>query len=106
MYLTYLANTFSAEMLADFDSDLKVRKVRKEDLPENLESAVANEDIARILGIPARKVGLSLGPKDKVYVARLVGGYLKPGSITIPEGTRIEYFSIEVFEPNYLNFEQ
>ena len=80
----FLCNAFSLQMLQEFPTTVTFEEVTE--LPENLESAVGHQDTANVLGVPMRRVNVTLKKGDEFLVAQLQGGRLPEGSTTLPEG--------------------
>ncbi|MDR1685207.1 MAG: DUF1874 domain-containing protein [Desulfovibrio sp.] len=90
----YLLNAFSMQMLADFPASIAVEDVPA--LPEGLESAVGHADTAAVLGVPCRRVNVTLRKGDVAYVAQLQGGRLPEGATTLPAGFSFRFLRITV----------
>ena len=80
----FLCNAFSLQMLQEFPATVTFEEVTE--LPENLESAVGHQDTANVLGVPMRRVNVTLKKGDEFFVAQLQEGRLPEGSTTLPEG--------------------
>lgn len=98
---SYLGNAFSLQMIS---LDLwragyqpKVTLVDRPDLTA-LTSVVGHADTAKVLGVDANRVSVSLQPGDVLYVAQLMGGRLPEGSTTLPEGFHFEFFKVELVQ--------
>lgn len=61
-----------------------------------LESCVGHADTAAALGVPMRRVSVTLQAGDVLYVAQLRGGRLPEGTTTMPEGFGFDWVRVEV----------
>lgn len=92
--MAYLLNAFSIQMLSEFPATVTFEEV--ESLPQGLESAVGHADTANVLGVPMRRINVSLHKGETAYVAQLVGGRLPEGSTTLPEGFSFKFLKVSV----------
>lgn len=103
----YICNAFSIQMLQS-DSAVFVREIQVQDVLHlserfGLQSAIGHADTAAVvsglLGIelPANRVNVQLGSKDRCVVAQLMGGRLPEGSTTLPKTMQIKFFCIETW---------
>jgi hypothetical protein len=92
----YLLNAFSLQMDESFPVTIKVEEISA--LPEGLVSAIGHADIAAILGVPMRRINVTLKPGDIAYVAQLQGGRLPEGSTKLPEGFSFKFYQVTIVE--------
>jgi len=103
----YIVNAFSLQMLQS-DSAVFIREVQHQDVllfnrNFGLQSAIGHADTAAVvsgllgLDLPANRVNVQLGKKDRCVVAQLMGGRLPEGSTTLPENMQIKFFCIETW---------
>lgn len=92
--MAYLLNAFSIQMLSEFPATVTFEEV--ESLPQGLESAVGHADTANVLGVPMRRINVSLHKGETAYVAQLVGGRLPEGATTLPEGFSFKFLKVSV----------
>jgi len=103
----YICNAFSLQMLHG-NSAVFVREVQLQDVLHfnkhfGLQSAIGHADTAAVvsglLGIelPANRVNVQLGSKDRCVVAQLMGGRLPEGSTSLPESMQIKFFCVETW---------
>ncbi len=112
---TYLTNAFSLNMLPD-DADvvrLRVRRLAPDEAARKVEyekkmgrftSAVGHADTARILSdmlgtyVPPNRATVKIGRYDEAIVAQYVGPRLPEGAAGLPDGARMEFFLVQVWE--------
>jgi hypothetical protein len=96
----WLGNAFSIQMISEKTrkSGFQVNFIPVEKLPDvkNLESAVGHADLACILGVKYNRASIVLEKGDYMYIVQVVGGRLPEGCTELPEGTRLEYFRVEI----------
>lgn len=63
---------------------------------QGIESCVGHADTAAALGVPMRRVSVTLQAGDVLYVAQLRGGRLPEGTTTLPEGFGFDWVRVEV----------
>ena len=61
-----------------------------------LESCVGHADTAKVLGVPMRRISVTLQDGDILYVAQLRGGRLPEGATTLPEGFGFDWVRVDV----------
>lgn len=93
--MQYLANSFSLQMLKNFNSTIKVEEINE--LPKNLISAIGHKNTADILGVELNRINISLDKGDVLYVAQLIGGRLPEGSTELPIGYSFKFLKVEIF---------
>ncbi len=103
----YICNAFSIQMLQS-DSAVFVRELKVQDVLHlserfGLQSAIGHADTAAVvsgllgLDLPANRVNVQLGKKDRCVVAQLMGGRLPEGSTSLPESMQIKFFCVETW---------
>lgn len=101
--MEYLGNAFSLQMVPDDEASLvSITPLEKEEWEAMLErarvgeveSVIGHEDLARLLGVPCNRKNISLNRGDILYVAQVVGGRLPVGATKLPDGTKIQFFSV------------
>ena len=99
--MTYLANSFSLQMLQG-DANLHVETCPAETIPVEAKSCVGHPDTAAILTemlnrkVEFNRESIRLDRGDVVYVAQVVGGRLPEGTTTLPEGVSIKFLRVTV----------
>ena len=112
---TYLTNAFSLNMLPN-DTDvirLRVRRLTPDEAAKKVEyekrmgrfvSAVGHADTARMLSdllgtyVPANRTTVRIDRYDEAVVAQYVGPRLPEGTTRLPDGARMEFFSVQIWE--------
>lgn len=89
----FVGNAFSLQMITS-DCLADIREV--DNFPESAISVVGHQDLANIIGVPYNRTNLKLNKGDVLYVAQYVGGRLPEGCTTLPEGSSIKYFRVEI----------
>jgi len=107
-----ICNAFSLNMLDTLDVDVRVRPltlIQAQAIAANgLESAVGHADTAAVFSaelgveVPANRVTLTLGSGDMVLVGQYRGPRLTEGATELPNGARIEWAIVELWEPSVL----
>lgn len=100
-----LLNAFSINMLAEFNSVIRVVEISLEEakrLAQNTESAVGHPDTAAVfssqLGIevPANRATIALNKGETALVGQYRGPRLPEGATTLPEGASIVWCTVTV----------
>lgn len=60
------------------------------------QSVVGHADTAAVLGVPCRRVSVTLQPGDTLYVAQLQGGRLPEGATTLPPGAHFDWVAVTI----------
>ena len=60
------------------------------------ESCVGHADTAAVLGVPCRRVSVTMQPGDILFVAQLQGGRLPEGATTLPEGASFSWVKVSL----------
>ena len=96
-----LGNAFSINMLEVEDFTLvRFKKIRKEDVPKDVTSAIGHPDTARVVGnmlgfeVACERATVSLTDDDILYVAQYKGPRLTEGATTLPEGATLEFYQV------------
>jgi len=101
----YLTNAFGLNMLGNLDVNISVLPLTVGEVRAmgNLESAVGHPDTTRVFSgmlgfkVACNRVSLSLQPGDRVVVGQYRGPRLEAGATTLPEGARIAWVAVEIF---------
>ncbi len=98
-----LGNAFSINMLQVEDFTLvRFKKIRKEDVPKDVTSAIGHPDTARVVGnllgfeVACERATVSLSDDDILYVAQYKGPRLTEGVTTLPEGATLEFYQVTI----------
>ena len=97
--MIYVGNAFSLQMVASQHlRAIRIAPLGMRPVLDGLvwESCVGHIDTAALLGVPFRRVSVTLVPGDILFVAQVVGGRLPEGSTTLPPGARIEWAQVQV----------
>lgn len=101
--MNYLANALSINMLlVENFTILQVKRVKSQDVPSDVVSAIGHPDTARVIAgilgynVPCNRQSLKLKPKDTLYVAQYTGPRLPEGATELPEGAKLEFFRVIV----------
>jgi hypothetical protein len=96
----WLLNAFSVQMICEKTrkSGFQAKFIPVEKIPDvkNLNSAVGHADLACILGVKYNRASVTLEKGDEAYLVQVVGGRLPEGCVTLPEGTKLELFKVEI----------
>lgn len=103
----YIANAISLNMASEAEGAFRWKAISpaeaKEVLADGFISAIGHEDMARILSavlgleVPANRATIEVQPGDRLVVAQYKGPRLPEGVTSLPEGSRVEFFLVEVF---------
>ena len=100
-----LVNAFSLNMLASFNANIIVRPATAADAVAAFRcggSGIGHADTANLLTgilgvkVPTNRVTVSLSKGDRIIVAQYSGPRLSEGVTVLPEGSKIEFISVEV----------
>lgn len=105
--MNYLGNSFSLNMLANKSVNIHIRPLEVwpglwKKAKSMFQICVGHADIARIISgligeeIPVCRDTISLKPGDCLWVAQYIGPRLPEGTTTLPEGAKIEWFSVNI----------
>jgi hypothetical protein len=96
--MIYIGNTFSLDMLSDFNCRIKVREIENLELPKGTvyKSIIGHANTAKILGYKFNREEVKLKRGDVFLVAQLEGGQLPEGATTLPEGFSFKYLKVEI----------
>lgn len=94
--MIYVANAFSLQMVPrHLLPRVRVAAIERPILAGlEWESCVGHADTAALLGVPMRRVSVTIAEGDSLYVAQIVGGRLPEGATTLPAGARIEWVHV------------
>lgn len=105
---TYFGNAFSINMVRDFPCNIKINQIDESEYEFNLFklqgaivdkeviSVVGHEQLARILSIPMNRISVTLEKGDILWVAQYRGPRLEEGATSLPEGSKIELYKVEI----------
>ena len=105
--MVYITNAFSLQMIPS-DSDgmgLDFIKVSPDEAKVVLasnewQSAIGHADTAAVVSdilgqpIPVNRINVTIGPGDTLLVAQLTGGRLPEGATKLPDGFKIQFFTV------------
>lgn len=108
--MNYLTNSFSINMLNDNGALVQFSKVDASFVANYLSmweytSAIGHEDTARLVGnilgfeVKPNRITVKLNDCDMVFVAQYSGPRLPEGATELPEGAKIEFWLVDVLEP-------
>ncbi len=89
-------------MIQDFPVNLRIEKIDPSEIPNDVVSVVGHQDIATILTnvlgfeVPFNRTTVQVTRGDTLYVGQYVGPRLPEGTQVLPEGSRIDYFVVEL----------
>ena len=107
IFMAYLTNAFSLNMLLSFDAVIKTQEISAEAAAEivrndGLISAVGHQDTAAVfssvLGIPVQmsRITVSLDRGDVILVGQYSGIRLPEGATTLPPGSKIRWVLVTI----------
>lgn len=96
---TYLANSFSLQMISP--SDLTRVSIKPIASPTNYQlnkmySVVGHADLANLLGVTPNRESILLEEGDRLVVCQLMGGRLPEGTTTLPEGHSFTWVEVTI----------
>ena len=107
IFMAYLTNAFSLNMLLCFDAVIKTQEISACTAAEmvnkdGLVSAVGHADTANVFSsvlgtsVPMSRVTVSLAKGDVILVGQYSGIRLPEGATTLPPGSRIRWVRVTI----------
>lgn len=98
--MNILSNAFSIQMLANFPADVHIEQIEVSNIPTDVVSCIGHADTANVLSnmlgfdVPCNRQSVTVDTDTTLYVAQVIGGRLREGATTLPDGIEIKFFKV------------